>query len=463
MGRPNQILFAFFCIFFAEAFCQSSLRFLHAVPGAPTAIEVTFGDVVLGSDIAFGHATDYVAANPSTSELVVDLGSGTLLKYNLTLAANQKLTVSAAAAGAAPSFFVFTDATSGPASFSSANLRFINLVFNSSIALEVAGGANFNTQTFSRSSSYVSFAGSKNYTTTLVLGGKRFDSNEILEASEVYTAYAIGSTTAPQLLLLLDGNFRRSYIRFGHTSPDTGAVDIYVGSDKVFSNVTYPQTSPYTQLKDKDVIIKIQPAGKDTIILRYSLNDVQPGSIWAFFVAGFAASPKSVVFPEPVVDTTSSASVRTLNLSPDSRSVTVSLGKFNETLKFTNVSQQARSFDAGNYTLKIETNKDKKRRVWVRVNGEFLEQIGGVDTTVALQTTSYLLLVLGKADNITYQLNQVPSTNPPSPPLPNEPESSGLSGLAVASIIAGSLLGAILFVGVTIYYIKTRRQYESIP
>lgn len=59
-------------------------------------------------------------------------------------------------------------------------------------------------------------------------------------------------------------NLNQANIRIIHASPDAGAVDVYVGSKKLLTNVTYTQASAFSQVDPGNLIVKICPTSAAT-------------------------------------------------------------------------------------------------------------------------------------------------------------------------------------------------------
>ena len=111
---------------------KSKIRFIHAVPGAPS-VDIYSQGVLLKSNLSFGDLSEYVELSPG--DYTLDLyPSGTyataLFSSNLTIKPNSYSTVSIVTNNSVISFFVLTD-TASKASPDISFLRFINLSPNS--------------------------------------------------------------------------------------------------------------------------------------------------------------------------------------------------------------------------------------------------------------------------------------------------------------------------------------------
>lgn len=107
---------------------KSKIRFIHAVPGAPS-IDIYSKGVLLKSNVSFGDLSEYIELSPG--DYTLDLyPSGTydtpFFSGNLTIKPNSYSTVSVVTNNSVISFFVLKD-TASKASSDISFLRFINL------------------------------------------------------------------------------------------------------------------------------------------------------------------------------------------------------------------------------------------------------------------------------------------------------------------------------------------------
>jgi hypothetical protein len=107
----------------AKSFAKTSVRFLHAVPGAPTA-QLTAGETAVGGGVPFGQATDAVDVEAGTVELTLRArGGDPLAEAQAELQDGARYTVVAVSEGEQAEFAVFREA---PARNGKARFRAVN-------------------------------------------------------------------------------------------------------------------------------------------------------------------------------------------------------------------------------------------------------------------------------------------------------------------------------------------------
>lgn len=137
------------------------------------------------------------------------------------------------------------------------------------------------------------------------------DVDEIeLEGGVRYTVLAVGTLadltaededtpdSALQPLVLVDAldtnaatpEADQSEIRFAHTSPDAGEVDVLVNGDPLLENVGFGDASDYVQVDPGDYDVSVEADGEEVLAVTRTLR---VGTRITAYVVGFAAPPAS--------------------------------------------------------------------------------------------------------------------------------------------------------------------------
>lgn len=456
--------------FFAPSSCgQSYIRFIHGVEGLGAATSISYNQTSVNINVNFGEATPFLPFSSLVkgASFVVHFEPGAQVNTTLVLNSDQNATLWAA--GTLQNHRLIQNVVSSsqkPSTYSFASVRFLNSIANSTNLQIQIPRVVFSGSSFATGTDYVDVAGGTfnvslaNSTTTLDTVQMTFI------PGQVYTLFGLGpnfQNPKPTLKWFLDGDFRRSFIRFANAAPGSGPVNITVNDKLLITDLNFTDTSSYNLVPSGNVAIQIMVGRLSPFSRSYT---IWPGQNCILFYTGPPSQAVWVV--EDLQDTSEKASIRFINLTPDRLqfNLTSEASSIGGVLRFGNTTSPT-SVPAGNYTLKIRPTTDKAKRVWTKRNGEFApkepQPTQIIDQALTLNTTTYLGLILGTSNDLVFVLNHVPSINPPSPPLPNENVTHGLTTIAIASIIVGSILAVLLVVGLFFYYHKTRIQYQTIP
>jgi hypothetical protein len=147
-------------------------------------------------------------------------------------------------------------------------------------------------------------------------------------------------------------------VRVAHASPDAPAVDVYVGGNRVLSNVPFGAVSAYLSLPTGKYAIKVLPAGAaatDKGVIEAEVS-VEGGKAYTIAAMGKVAQIGPVVLGDNLANPAAGkAKVRLVHASPDAPAVDVAV-KGGPVL-FRNVAFKAASdyleVDAGSYDLEV--------------------------------------------------------------------------------------------------------------
>lgn len=84
----------------------------------------------------------------------------------------------------------------------------------------------------------------------------------------------------------------KSYYRFFHASPNTGAVDLYIDNIKIQNNRMLADNTGYDALNKFSATtsgshdIQVKLAGTETVIATLTYTDLQPGNAYTFYLKG---------------------------------------------------------------------------------------------------------------------------------------------------------------------------------
>lgn len=92
----------------------------------------------------------------------------------------------------------------------------------------------------------------------------------------------------------------RSYIKFAHLSPNTGALDVALGNgDVLFRNISFGNASDYTALPQGTHIFNLRPTGTTNTVLHVPNIRVRPNRILTIYAIGLEDErpPLQVLIP----------------------------------------------------------------------------------------------------------------------------------------------------------------------
>jgi hypothetical protein len=118
----------------------------------------------------------------------------------------------------------------------------------------------------------------------------------------------------------------KSYLRLLHAVPNAPAVDVYANGQKIASDLSYSNFTPYLEIKPDVYRIEIYPTGeKNTPVLRSELA-IRPGTILTCAVVGTLKTISLFPIPEPVIPVPPSRlGLKFIHLSPDAPAVDLTL------------------------------------------------------------------------------------------------------------------------------------------
>lgn len=115
-------------------------------------------------------------------------------------------------------------------------------------------------------------------------------------------------------------------VRIMHASPDAPAVDIYVGGNRVLSNVPFFAASDYLSLPDGTFQVAITPAGASTdVSVWVGELRVQGGYIGTVIAMNTLENLEVVLFEDTITPLSGQARVRVIHGSPDAPAVDIKL------------------------------------------------------------------------------------------------------------------------------------------
>ena len=115
------------------------------------------------------------------------------------------------------------------------------------------------------------------------------------------------------------------YARFMHGSPGTGSFDIYAGSSRLYSNLSYGMFSDYLPVPEGIGQYAMYPAGTMVNPLVSSQLTMLPGGMYTIGVAGYPGHVVMLPAQEQAALAAGQSALRFINLSPNSPSVDVVL------------------------------------------------------------------------------------------------------------------------------------------
>ncbi len=161
------------------------------------------------------------------------------------------------------------------------------------------------------------------------------------------------------LFISTPGAFAQSNakVRVVHGSPDAPAVDVYVGGNRVLSNVPFFTVSDYLDLPAGSYDIKVTPAGDaNTAVIDAKGVAVEGGKAYTIAAVGQLANIKAQIYVDNLAaPAAGKAHVRVLHLSPDAPAVDVKVAggaTLTPNLAFPNASAYL-PVDAGTYNLQV--------------------------------------------------------------------------------------------------------------
>jgi len=314
------------------------VRFVHASPDAPAVdVAVKDGPVLLG-DVAFGEATEYVAAPAGTYDLEV--------RPTGTITAALELPDVALAAGSVYSFFamglvagdpalravVVVDAASTlpePPS-GEARLRLAHASPDApAVDVWLDGEVAFAGLAYGQVTDYALVAAGRHSVKVVPAGAEEpvvIEAQLELEDGADYTASATGLLEDIAPLLLMDDNSLpeagRAHVRFVHLSPDAPAVDVAVkGGPVLWSAVGFGEVGAYAAVDAGVYDLEVRATGGAAAALEVPGVLVRDGAVYTVFAMGLLAGdpPLAAVLTADV----NPARLRAAHLSPDAPAVDV--------------------------------------------------------------------------------------------------------------------------------------------
>lgn len=125
-------------------------------------------------------------------------------------------------------------------------------------------------------------------------------------------------------------------VRFLHSSPDAGNIDIYVNGQPNIKNLPFKQVSNYLTLRPGRYIIEIYPAGKMTDSVLNKKITVEPGQSYTLAAIGSVNKLRLLPYLNQPKISLNEAKMRFLHLSPDSPAIDIAVK--DRDIVFSNVS-----------------------------------------------------------------------------------------------------------------------------
>lgn len=163
--------------------------------------------------------------------------------------------------------------------------------------------------------------------------------------------------TVPTSSVKASNAAKYGYVRIAHAVPDAPAADVYLGSKKVASGITFKTVTGYLPLPAGTHRITLTPVGLTRAVLELSVT-VKPGQTFTAAAAGTLRTLRPVLISEEAALPTNKATrVRVIHLAPDAPAVDVLLVGSEARLLAKSVAFGKASpftpIGAGDYTLEV--------------------------------------------------------------------------------------------------------------
>ncbi len=140
-----------------------------------------------------------------------------------------------------------------------------------------------------------------------------------------------------------------------HASPDAPGVDLLIDNVVAGTNLTFPNSTPYLEVKAGLRNIKVNVAGTQTTVIGADLNIAANTSYTAFAVNTVSALEPLIFVDNLATPASGKAHVRFIHLSPDAPAVDITLA--DGTVLFSNIafkgSVDFTPLNAGTYPLQV--------------------------------------------------------------------------------------------------------------
>lgn len=305
---------------------MAKIRVVHASPNTPVVDIVAGGTVLLGA-VPFKGVSTYGEVPPGTYANLEIRAAGTTRVIQrvpaITLAANEVHTIFATGLMGHPLDIVASvDNTGDP------RIRVMHAALDApNIDVKVNGTppAAFVNIAFEGMTDYISPVGPGTYAVEVVETGTETllaEARITLQPDRDATIVVVDGTAddgSIDILTLLDNNNvpdeDMAKVRFVHTAPDLGEIDIVDDSgQQIVSNLTFQKASPYASVAaNTDLIVR---AG----LLSAELDaDIDEGNVYTIFVTGSLLTLNTVMR----VDNTGDPRIRVVHAAPDAPDIDV--------------------------------------------------------------------------------------------------------------------------------------------
>lgn len=108
------------------------------------------------------------------------------------------------------------------------------------------------------------------------------------------TIFTVDTATLPKV--------GRGKVRFVNASPTgTGGIDIYANGAKAFSNITYPNFTPYIEVPNGSYDFTITATGSTTVLKTLSSTKIADGRLYTLYTSGYTNRADSAAFSAAII------------------------------------------------------------------------------------------------------------------------------------------------------------------
>lgn len=308
----------------------SKVRLVHASPGAPN-VDVYIDGTKVVTNVPFFSASDYLEVTSGAHLIQVTptgqpVGSA-IITANPTFELGKAYTIAAINPPATITAQIFEENLGAPIGAQARVSAYHLSPGAPPVDVRVAGDTTplVNDLAFPNGADLSVPAGIYDLEITSADGAtvllRLFDVE--LQPGRIYDVFAVGQPAALRAEVRVTDSGTR--LRFTHASPDSGPVDIYLDTVKIYSNINFFGTTAYNTLPAGLHRVQVVPAGQP---VANAVLDASPtfeaGEAYTVAVSGLAASIGATIFTDslraPAAD---AARVKAYHLSPDTPPVDV--------------------------------------------------------------------------------------------------------------------------------------------